>query len=91
MKRYLSFITIILGIFVNLVFFSSEFNALMVSLMPMFETLIPVFVIESVGVILAILTLTIFKEDNNKILGIIGLVLNIIPIVSYFPTLLLIL
>ena len=91
MKKYLSFITIILGVFVNLVFFSSEFNALMFSLMPMFETLIPIFVIEAVGVILSILALTIFKEDNNKILTIIGLILNLIPIVSYFPTLLLIL
>lgn len=44
-----------------------------------------------IAIILAILTLTIFKEGNNKILGIIGLVLNIIPIVSYLPTLLLIL
>ena len=91
MKKYLSFITIILGIFANLAFFSSEFNALMVSILPMFETLIPVFVVESIGAILAILALTKFKEYNNKILSIIGLVLNVIPIVSYFPTLLLIL
>ena len=53
--------------------------------------LISIFVIEAIGVILAILALTKYKKDNNKILTIIGLVLNIIPIVSYFPTLLLIL
>ena len=91
MKKYLSFTSIILGIFANLVFFSSEFNALMVSVLPMFETLIPIFIVEAIGVILAILVLTKFKEDNNKILSIIGLVLNLIPIVSYLPTLLLIL
>ena len=91
MKKYLSFIAIILGIFANLVFSSSEFNALMVSVLPMFETLIPIFVVEAIGVILAILALTKFKEDNNKILSIIGLVLNVIPILSYFQTLLLIL
>ena len=91
MKKYLSFIAIILGIFANLVFFSSEFNALIISVMPMFETLIPIFVIEAIGVILAILALTKFKENNNKIITIIGLVLNLIPIVYYFPTLLLIL
>jgi len=89
MKKYLSFIAIILGIFVNLVFFSSEFNALMVSIMPVFETLIPVFIIEAVGVILAILALTIFKEDNNKIVTIVGLVLNLIPVIAYFPNFLL--
>lgn len=91
MKKYLSFIAIILGIFANLVFFSSEFNALIISVMPMFETLIPIFVIEAIGVILTILALTKFKENNNKIITIIGLVLNLIPIVYYFPTLLLIL
>ena len=91
MKKYLSFIAIILGIFANLAFFSSEFNALIISVMPMFETLIPIFVIEAIGVILAILALTKFKENNNKIITIIGLVLNLIPIVYYFPTLLLIL
>ena len=91
MKKYLSFIAIILGIFANLAFFSSEFNALIISVMPMFGTLIPIFVIEAVGGILAILVLTKYKEDNNKILTIIGLVLNIIPIVYYLPTLLLIL
>ena len=91
MKKYLSFIAIILGIFANLAFFSSEFNALIISVMPMFETLIPIFVIEAIGVILAILALTKFKENNNKIINIIGLVLNIIPLVYYFPTLLLIL
>ena len=90
MKKYLSFIAIILGIFVNLVFFSSEFNALMVSIMPAFETLIPVFIIEAVGVILAILALTIFKEGNNKIVTIVGLVLNLIPVIAYFPNFLLI-
>jgi len=89
MKKYLSFIAIILGIFVNLVFFISEFNALMVSIMPVFETLIPVFIIEAVGVILAILALTIFKEDNNKIVTIVGLVLNLIPVIAYFPNFLL--
>ena len=91
MKKYLSFIAIILGVFANLAFFSSEFNALIISVMPMFETLIPIFIIEAIGVILAILALTKFKENNNKILTIIGLVLNIIPIVYYFPTLLLVL
>ena len=91
MKKYLSFIAIILGIFANLAFFSSEFNTLIISVMPMFETLIPIFVIEAIGVILAILALTKFKENNNKIITIIGLVLNLIPIVYYFPTLLLIL
>jgi len=91
MKKYLSFIAIILGVFANLLYSSSDFNALMVSLSPMFETLIPVFVIEAIGVILAILALTKYKKDNNKILTIIGLVLNLRPIVSYFPTLLLIL
>ena len=91
MKKYLSFIASILGIFANLVFFSSEFNALIISVMPMFETLIPIFVIEAIGVILTILALTKFKENNNKIITIIGLVLNLIPIVYYFPTLLLIL
>ena len=91
MKKYLSFIAIILGIFANLAFFSSEFNALIISVMPMFETLIPIFVIEAIGVILAILALTKFKENNNKIITIIGLVLNLIPIVYYFPSLLLIL
>ena len=85
MKKSLSFITIILGIFVNLVFFSSDFNALIVSAIPMFETLIPVFVIEAIGAILAILALTSFKEDNNKIVSIVGLVLNLIPIIAYFP------
>ena len=89
MKKYLSFIAIILGIFVNLVFFSSEFNALMLSIMPVFETLIPVFVIEAIGIILAILALTKYKEDNNKILAIIGLVLNLIPVIAYFPNFLL--
>ena len=91
MKKYLSFIAIILGIFANLAFFSSEFNTLIISVMPMFETLIPIFIIETIGVILAILALTKFKENNNKIITIIGLVLNLIPIVSYFPTLILIL
>ena len=91
MKKYLSFIAIILGIFANLAFFSSEFNALIISVMPMFETLIPIFIIEAIGIILAILALTKFKENNNKIITIIGLVLNLIPIVYYFPTLLLIL
>lgn len=82
MKKYLSFIAIALGIFVNLIFFSSEFNAFIVSVMP-------VFVIEVIGVILAILTSTKYKEDNNKILGIIGLVLNLIPVITYFPNFLL--
>jgi len=91
MKKYLSFITIILGVFVNLVYFNSDFDALMLSIMPIFETLIPIFVIEAIGSILAILALTKFKEDNNIVVAIIGLVLNLIPIVSYFPTLLLIL
>ncbi|MBQ8998454.1 MAG: hypothetical protein IJ086_07190 [Clostridium sp.] len=91
MKKYLTFISIILGIFVNLAFFSSDFNSLLVSAMPVFETLIPIFIIEAIGVILGILALTKYKKDNNKILTIIGLVLNIIPIVSYLPTLLLIL
>ena len=67
MKKYLSFIAIILGIFANLVFFSSEFNALIISVMPMFETLIPIFVIEAIGVILTILALTKFKENLPNI------------------------
>ena len=89
MKKYLSFIAIILGVFANLLYSSSDFNALMVSLSPMFETLIPVFIIEAIGVILAILALTIFKEGNNKIVTIVGLVLNLIPVIAYFPNFLL--
>ena len=89
MKKFLSFIAIILGIFTILVYYNEPFNSLIVSLMPVFEYFIPVFVLNSIGAALSILCLTKYKKDTNMIINIAGLILNFIPIISYIPTLIL--
>ena len=86
MKKLLSFIPIILGIFTILVYYNESFNSLMFSLMPVFETFIPVFTLNAIGIILAILCLIKYRKDTNMIINIIGLILNLIPIISYIPT-----
>lgn len=70
MNKYIGFSTIIIGI-LNLYFsFSMEFNT----------NLFVMFAVSIIGILLSVLALTKFK---TKLLGVIGLVLNVWPIVYF--------
>ena len=76
MKKYLSFISIILGLFYNLIFFNYGVTLFL-------ESVMPILAIGLIGLIFTILALTKYKKDNKKIFSIIGLILNILPIVYF--------
>ena len=70
MNKYIGFSSIIIGI-LNLYFsFSMEFNT----------NLFVMFAVSIIGILLSVLALTKFK---TKLLGVIGLVLNVWPIVYF--------
>lgn len=77
MKKYISIIGLIIGLFSTFSFFYNSGNNIILNY---FNSLIPLFIIEIVGLALSIFSL--FK-DNKKVLSIIGIILNIIPI-GYF-------
>lgn len=77
MKKYISIIGLIIGLFSTFSFFYNSGNNIILNY---FNSLIPLFIIEIIGLALSIFSL--FK-DNKKVLSIIGIILNIIPI-GYF-------
>lgn len=77
MKKYINIIGLIIGLFSTFSFFYNSGNNIILNY---FNSLIPLFIIEIVGLALSIFSL--FK-DNKKVLSIIGIILNIIPI-GYF-------
>lgn len=77
MKKYINIIGLIIGLFSTFSFFYNSGNNIILNY---FNSLIPLFIIEIIGLALSIFSL--FK-DNKKVLSIIGIILNIIPI-GYF-------
>lgn len=77
MKKYINIIGLIIGLFSTFSFFYNSGNNIILNY---FNSLIPLFIIEIIGLALSIFSLL---KDNKKVLSIIGIILNIIPI-GYF-------
>ena len=74
MMKYTGIISIILGLITNLIMFNSTLGSF---------DLIPVLSIAFIGVVIAIVSLTKFKQYNKKAVSIIGLIISAIPLLYF--------
>lgn len=74
MMKYTGIISIILGLITNLIMFNSTLGSF---------DLIPVLSTAFIGLVIAIVSLTKFKQYNKKAISIIGLILNALPLVYF--------
>lgn len=74
MMKYTGIISIILGLITNLIIFNSTLGSF---------DLIPVLSTAIIGVVIAIVSLTKFKQYNKKAVSIIGLIISAIPLLYF--------
>lgn len=74
MMKYTGIISIILGLVTNLIMFNSTLGSF---------DLIPVLSTALIGVVIAIVSLTKFKQYNKKAVSIIGLIISTIPLLYF--------
>lgn len=74
MMKYTGIISIILGLVTNLIMFNSTLGSF---------DLIPVLSTAIIGVVIAIVSLTKFKQYNKKAVSIIGLIISAIPLLYF--------
>ena len=74
MMKYTGIISIILGLVTNLIMFNSTLGSF---------DLIPVLSTAFIGLVIAIVSLTKFKQYNKKAIGIIGFILSALPLVYF--------
>jgi hypothetical protein len=72
--KYTGIISIILGLITNLIIFNSTLGSF---------DLIPVLSTSIIGVVIAIVSLTKFKQYNKKAVSIIGLIISAIPLLYF--------
>ena len=72
--KYTGIISIILGLITNLIIFNSTLGSF---------DLIPVLSTAIIGVVIAIVSLTKFKQYNKKAVSIIGLIISAIPLLYF--------
>lgn len=74
--KYLGIISILIGIYVNLVLFTQFLEII-------FDTVIPVFLIGFAGIGIAALSLKENKGSYHTCLASVGVLVNVLPMMSY--------